>query len=90
MSEEELDLFWLVDEDSCARLRLAMEMSSFAMKPEGVRVDFEEEAVASAARERSRRALALRRFSSWGVVRILRERTDASTYDPTGDFWCRR
>lgn len=63
--EEGPGLLVEIEEESCARFRPAMEMSLLAIKPEGVRVVVEEEAACSAARERSRRALALRRFSSW-------------------------
>jgi hypothetical protein len=48
---------------SWARLRPAMEMSSEAMKPDGVRFVAAEDA-ASSASLRSRRALALSLFSS--------------------------
>jgi hypothetical protein len=49
----------------CERFRAERETSSAARKPEGVRKVGWEYAAASAARERSRRALALSLFSSW-------------------------
>jgi hypothetical protein len=55
-----------VEMESCARLRPARDVSVVAMKPVGVR--FVDSFAHSAARERSRRAFALRRFSSCALV----------------------
>jgi hypothetical protein len=72
---------------SWARLRLAMEMSSEAMKPDGVRFVAAEDA-ASSASLRSRRALALSLFSScW--VRVSVVRWMPGTYYSSLYFWCR-
>lgn len=57
----------VVEAESWARLRPAIEMSLEARNPEGVHPAVEEEEARSAARERSRRALAFRRFSSLGL-----------------------
>jgi hypothetical protein len=60
-----------VEIEECARFCPAMLMSGVAIKPDGVRtVAFSADA-RSAANERSRSALALRRFSSC-VVRLVR------------------
>jgi len=56
--------------DSWARLRPATEMSLVARKPEGVRAVADEAFARSEASERSRRALALSLFSSWGGLAL--------------------
>ncbi len=53
-----------VEMEACDRLRAERETSSVARKPEGVRAVGLEEEAASAARERSRSALAFSLFSS--------------------------
>lgn len=53
-----------VETEAWARFRAERETFSSARKPEGVRAVVWEEEAASAARERSRRALALSLFSS--------------------------
>ena len=53
-----------VDMEARARFRPERETSSVARKPEGIRAAGLDDTAASAARERSRSALALSRFSS--------------------------
>jgi hypothetical protein len=57
----------VVDIEAWLRFRAEVEMSS-ARKPEGVREVADVEEAASAAIDRSRRALALSRFSSCGLL----------------------
>lgn len=59
-----------VEIEAWERFRDETETSSVARKPEGVRAVGWEDAAASAARERSRRALALSLLSSWWGVRL--------------------
>ena len=58
----------VVEMESWARLRPAREMSLVATKPAGVRIV--DSSARSAARERSRRAFAFRRFSSCAWVTV--------------------
>ena len=60
--------FGALEMESWERLRPEIEMSDVAMKPDGVRFIVEESCESSAAIERSRRALAFSRFSSWGLL----------------------
>ena len=73
--------------ESCARFRPATAMSELAIKPDGVRVVVEDSFSHSAARERSRRALALSLFSSWGLLDVPMEDEGLTHYSPRY-FWC--
>jgi hypothetical protein len=69
---------------SFARFRPERETSSVARKPEGVR---DAAFAASAAMDRSRRALALSLFSSWGRQWLVGLRGDGGNYYSARHFW---